>query len=251
MSEKNKITAAAFMWIWPEFSMTIPGDFILGVILALQAGPSENFTPLGTTLASMTGLLFATSLFCLYKSYTAHSILSPYVIGTYRLIATIFCSSLAFKNGIPPHAVLAGIILGTYSASISRIGQERFRQTIRKLGIFAWWPTILAGIVGISCVVRNFAFYGATAPAWMSGYMGVWLLFRTFYISNAVKGWCTPSRLFQADGLLVRGMIPLQAAVFMLFATSQPWNAIAAAILAMILSTFQTIACKLLPTPEF
>lgn len=251
MTQSEKTFNPAGRWVWPEFSMTVPGDFLLGVILAWQAVPEKSFTTYGTIMAAVMGVLLLASLFCMYKTAAARSGFFGYAVGVYRLLAISFCSCVIYKNGVLPAAAITGIMIGVYSADAIRIGQERFREPIRKLGFAAWWPTILVAIIGTACVIRNInRLEEIAAPVWMSGYMAVWMLFRTVYISNAVRGWCSPSRLFQAQGLLIRGTIPVQAVAFMTFSTGKPWNIVAAAILAMIVSTLQTLVCKVLPTPE-
>jgi hypothetical protein len=201
-------------------------------------------------IATITGILLIIALLCLYKANSAHSRLTGYATGLYRLLAVSFCSAIVYKKGIPPQAVLAGLALALYSAATIRVGLERFNEPTKKLGFAAWWPSVLVGALGMVCIARNIMVFGMTAPTWAAIYIGVWLLFRNIYVSNAIKGWCSPERLFQASGLLMRGTIQLQAVIFMTFPAEKPWNIVAAAFIAIALSTLQTVACKVLPTPE-
>ena len=250
MTEIKNAKNTTFRWFWPEFSLTIPGDFALGILLAVQATPASNFTQTGLAAAISAGILMAISIFCVYKANSVNSRLLPYAIGLYRLLAVSFCSAIVYKKGIPPQAIIAGLALLVYSAAALRVGMERFNEPTRKLGFAAWWPSVLTVVLGLVCITRNLTIYGMAAPTLVSIYMGAWIFLRTIYVSNAIKGWCTPERLFQASGLLIRGTIPVQAIIFMTFPTENPWNIVAAAFAGICVSTLQTLACKIFPTPE-
>ena len=250
MTENTKPHKPFFRWLWPEFSLTVPGDFALGFLLAAQAAPADNFTPASVITAAITGILLIIALFCLYKANSAHSRLTGYATGIYRLLAVSFCAAVVYRKGIPPQAMLAGLALALYSAATIRVGLERFNEPTQKLGFAGWWPSVLAGALGMVCITRNMMIFGLTGPTLAAFYIGAWLLFRNIYVSNAIKGWCSPERLFQASGLFIRGTIQVQAVLFMTFPTEKSWNIVAAAFVAIALSTLQTVACKVLPTPE-
>lgn len=143
-------------------------------------------------------------------------------VGSVLLGAAAFGWPAAGVTDAPPASgplvLPAAGAMGAYILSISLLAVGEAKR--QRLLVRAWLPSIVIGVVLGATTVWGFvrsedasdAFAAGVTP-WISVYLFAWMTVRTIYFSKAVSGRVRPETVQQAVGLMIRGVLIVQAAL--------------------------------------
>ena len=234
MSENNRTNID---WLHPEILMGLPGDFIVGYFLATWALVIPVVSAF-TVVAGIFWLICISALACVRD----RNDIFPIFAGLYRVSAVVLGCSFAPLGPTTWLAVAAGVLLSFYAYGCSKIvsigqGEEPVFPGKKLLWIIGSGSLFCVGSLFV-----GFWNHGLSLLLLLVCWFIIWLMSRTIYFCNALKGYNSPERLRQGGGLFLRGIILLQgAAAVAVLPDNYSW---AGAIAAFILVTAQTMICR-------